>query len=492
MDMRAHFFASHMAYTQSQIQQQQQQSAYLQGTQQQPVARFTQAPAPMQVQPAAPELFNTQYQPQYTTTPNTSPPQAAQILSPPQHAVQHPTHLKPLLQSASPFLGLPAPKQAKRQVNVQEHYRAVALPGATDDTLPAAAAAAAAPVAAAAGVAGLAGAPQQDCGEGLEQAQGAPQGQGQGRAQAQAENDHIIHRHHTPSVTHPTQPSPPPLADPPCPEDPETGILRPDCEPGGAPCIVRPCLHNDWDDVRTRKGSKILRCRLCQRKWKLASASIARCSAFMQGTCPNLLQCAYLHVHKKKSVYSATLDMSPDEMMPPTDELMPPLASPDATPPASPSALIAALRVYCNMPLDPESPVSGSTEQLLELLRKTVLDAPPTPMAVTKGGGLTPAAARQQQQQLAAEDPAGDETPIVRLPPAGVGGTGLAARRAFKKQAVAIPSLETQHRFSSKCSTPTPRVKCVTHNTIIFESPTAGRPTMSVSFEKLREYVQQS
>eukprot|EP01064_Diplonema_japonicum_P031738 TRINITY_DN5768_c4_g1_i1.p1 TRINITY_DN5768_c4_g1~~TRINITY_DN5768_c4_g1_i1.p1 ORF type:complete len:532 (+),score=141.94 TRINITY_DN5768_c4_g1_i1:162-1757(+) len=66
------------------------------------------------------------------------------------------------------------------------------------------------------------------------------------------------------------------------------------------PSVKRPCVHNDWDDVRTRKGSKILRCRTCQRKWKLPSSHVPRCLPFLRGHCPND-SCHLLHVHKKKS-----------------------------------------------------------------------------------------------------------------------------------------------------------------------------------------------
>ena len=65
------------------------------------------------------------------------------------------------------------------------------------------------------------------------------------------------------------------------------------------PSSHRPCIHNDWDDVRTRKGSKILRCRVCQRKWKLPSSSVPRCIHFLRSHCPNET-CQLLHVHKKK------------------------------------------------------------------------------------------------------------------------------------------------------------------------------------------------
>ena len=54
--------------------------------------------------------------------------------------------------------------------------------------------------------------------------------------------------------------------------------------------MTRPCTHNDWDDVRTRKGAKILRCRVCQSKWKLPSARVPRCSPFLSGHCEKYVQ----------------------------------------------------------------------------------------------------------------------------------------------------------------------------------------------------------
>eukprot|EP01063_Lacrimia_lanifica_P032134 TRINITY_DN5436_c0_g3_i1.p1 TRINITY_DN5436_c0_g3~~TRINITY_DN5436_c0_g3_i1.p1 ORF type:complete len:563 (+),score=193.40 TRINITY_DN5436_c0_g3_i1:64-1752(+) len=62
-----------------------------------------------------------------------------------------------------------------------------------------------------------------------------------------------------------------------------------------------PCKHNDWDDVRTRKGAKILRCRVCQSKWKLPSARVPRCSPFLSGHCERGNGCPLVHVHKRKS-----------------------------------------------------------------------------------------------------------------------------------------------------------------------------------------------
>eukprot|EP01059_Diplonema_ambulator_P006693 TRINITY_DN1630_c0_g2_i1.p1 TRINITY_DN1630_c0_g2~~TRINITY_DN1630_c0_g2_i1.p1 ORF type:complete len:144 (+),score=28.29 TRINITY_DN1630_c0_g2_i1:96-527(+) len=63
---------------------------------------------------------------------------------------------------------------------------------------------------------------------------------------------------------------------------------------------VRPCEHNDWDDVRTRNGFKVLRCRVCQGRWKLPSRSVPRCMAFLHDKCDDGSSCGLLHVRKKK------------------------------------------------------------------------------------------------------------------------------------------------------------------------------------------------
>ena len=298
---------------------------------------------------------------------------------------------------------------------------------------------------------------------------------------------HLIHKHHSKSnIIHPPQPMPPPVSDPPAPEDPQEGILQRRCRPGGAPSVDRPCLHNDWDDVRTRKGSKILRCRLCQRKWKLQSSTVARCASFLQNICPNGLQCAYLHVHKKKS-HSTSLDMQ-------MDEFMPPLASPEATPPASPNALLAALRDYVMRPAmgAPESPVQTDTSELVEMLRMAGLGCvsdPPTPASTTASNR-----GRSRHGSLKGEYADGSSlppSPIHRRPhsagqasspsnKAASPGPGLAARRAFAKQAVAIPTSAA------------PVVKCITPSGVLFISPTAGPSgelVTGLSFEQIRDYV---
>jgi len=53
-------------------------------------------------------------------------------------------------------------------------------------------------------------------------------------------------------------------------------------EPSKPPSSQRPCDHNTWDDVRTRRHAKMLRCRVCQAKWRLPSTSVPRCRAFFR------------------------------------------------------------------------------------------------------------------------------------------------------------------------------------------------------------------
>ena len=62
----------------------------------------------------------------------------------------------------------------------------------------------------------------------------------------------------------------------------------------------RPCNHNRWDDVRSRNGIKVLRCRVCQEQFKIPSYKVPRCLPFLQeGECSRV-NCELLHVHKKK------------------------------------------------------------------------------------------------------------------------------------------------------------------------------------------------
>eukprot|EP00754_Rhynchopus_humris_P024723 Rhum_TRINITY_DN14912_c12_g1::Rhum_TRINITY_DN14912_c12_g1_i1::g.128287::m.128287 len=80
--------------------------------------------------------------------------------------------------------------------------------------------------------------------------------------------------------------------------------------PSGDGTLVRPCGHNDWDDVRQRKGVKVLRCRVCNVSWrwprgaKRGDKGLERCIEFLNNRCtepgPN---CPLLHIRRfKKSL----------------------------------------------------------------------------------------------------------------------------------------------------------------------------------------------
>eukprot|EP01061_Rhynchopus_euleeides_P018161 TRINITY_DN3000_c0_g2_i1.p1 TRINITY_DN3000_c0_g2~~TRINITY_DN3000_c0_g2_i1.p1 ORF type:complete len:607 (+),score=180.82 TRINITY_DN3000_c0_g2_i1:201-2021(+) len=67
---------------------------------------------------------------------------------------------------------------------------------------------------------------------------------------------------------------------------------------------TRPCDHNSWDDVRSRNGVKVLRCRECQKQFKLPSYKVPRCLQFLQEGLCHRTNCHLLHVHKKKKPIS--------------------------------------------------------------------------------------------------------------------------------------------------------------------------------------------
>eukprot|EP01059_Diplonema_ambulator_P010650 TRINITY_DN2066_c1_g1_i10.p2 TRINITY_DN2066_c1_g1~~TRINITY_DN2066_c1_g1_i10.p2 ORF type:complete len:191 (+),score=59.42 TRINITY_DN2066_c1_g1_i10:186-758(+) len=86
-------------------------------------------------------------------------------------------------------------------------------------------------------------------------------------------------------------------------------------EQGGSDDTVRPCQHNDWDDVRTRNGFKVLRCRICQGRWKLPSRSVPRCMAYLHDHCGEGVKCGLLHVRRKKSNIYERYDMFGDAVL---------------------------------------------------------------------------------------------------------------------------------------------------------------------------------
>eukprot|EP00755_Sulcionema_specki_P000844 Sspe_Gene.3164::Locus_1039_Transcript_1_1_Confidence_1.000_Length_1850::g.3164::m.3164 len=62
-----------------------------------------------------------------------------------------------------------------------------------------------------------------------------------------------------------------------------------------------PCTHNNWDNVRVKKGMFGLRCRTCQKPWKVQAKSISKCPAFWNGYCPSGDHCPLPHIHRYKN-----------------------------------------------------------------------------------------------------------------------------------------------------------------------------------------------
>eukprot|EP00659_Diplonema_papillatum_P014092 gene14092-21574_t len=96
---------------------------------------------------------------------------------------------------------------------------------------------------------------------------------------------------------------------------------------------VCPCDHNDWDNVRVKKGHLTLRCRVCQKQWKTEPEKIRKCLAFFQGTpCPQGAHCPLPHVHRKKQSLAKRIAVHGDVVRQPSandmddsDEELPPL-----------------------------------------------------------------------------------------------------------------------------------------------------------------------
>eukprot|EP01062_Namystynia_karyoxenos_P082638 TRINITY_DN9341_c0_g1_i1.p1 TRINITY_DN9341_c0_g1~~TRINITY_DN9341_c0_g1_i1.p1 ORF type:complete len:260 (+),score=29.90 TRINITY_DN9341_c0_g1_i1:70-849(+) len=76
----------------------------------------------------------------------------------------------------------------------------------------------------------------------------------------------------------------------------EEGVAGPCCP--HVPC-TRPCEHNIWSDLRTRKGTKVLLCKVCFAKWRICvcRCSEDRCAAFRaRGSCPDGSSCPMIHI----------------------------------------------------------------------------------------------------------------------------------------------------------------------------------------------------
>ena len=67
--------------------------------------------------------------------------------------------------------------------------------------------------------------------------------------------------------------------------------------------FAQPCAHNSWDNVRLVKKWMTLRCRVCQRQFKIDTETLAetKCDRFqLEGGCFAGDACTKLHIHRKK------------------------------------------------------------------------------------------------------------------------------------------------------------------------------------------------
>ena len=69
----------------------------------------------------------------------------------------------------------------------------------------------------------------------------------------------------------------------------------------GTPCDrPRPCLHNQWDNLRAKRETVALRCRICQSQWKTYTLRESKCPDFSNNNCPRGDECTKVHVFRFK------------------------------------------------------------------------------------------------------------------------------------------------------------------------------------------------
>ena len=83
--------------------------------------------------------------------------------------------------------------------------------------------------------------------------------------------------------------------------------------PSQAP--ARPCSHNNWDNVRARKGAVTLRCRTCQAQWRVMLQTVRRCPHFDTGRCNKNENCPKLHVHRSKQSLNERVQSFGDQVL---------------------------------------------------------------------------------------------------------------------------------------------------------------------------------
>eukprot|EP01062_Namystynia_karyoxenos_P027396 TRINITY_DN2102_c0_g1_i2.p1 TRINITY_DN2102_c0_g1~~TRINITY_DN2102_c0_g1_i2.p1 ORF type:complete len:249 (+),score=26.62 TRINITY_DN2102_c0_g1_i2:99-845(+) len=62
----------------------------------------------------------------------------------------------------------------------------------------------------------------------------------------------------------------------------------------------QPCTHNNWDNVRMKDYISNLRCRDCQKIWKVHCAYRDRCADFDAGKCDLGPLCPHTHINRRK------------------------------------------------------------------------------------------------------------------------------------------------------------------------------------------------
>eukprot|EP01064_Diplonema_japonicum_P011233 TRINITY_DN184_c1_g1_i10.p1 TRINITY_DN184_c1_g1~~TRINITY_DN184_c1_g1_i10.p1 ORF type:complete len:304 (+),score=60.11 TRINITY_DN184_c1_g1_i10:56-913(+) len=70
------------------------------------------------------------------------------------------------------------------------------------------------------------------------------------------------------------------------------------------PTYDRPCLHNNWDPVRVKRGNSLLRCRVCGSQWKLPVQKVSRCRRYLSDGCNKGSLCTALHVNGRKLTHA--------------------------------------------------------------------------------------------------------------------------------------------------------------------------------------------
>eukprot|EP01061_Rhynchopus_euleeides_P041224 TRINITY_DN7146_c0_g1_i1.p3 TRINITY_DN7146_c0_g1~~TRINITY_DN7146_c0_g1_i1.p3 ORF type:complete len:195 (+),score=86.45 TRINITY_DN7146_c0_g1_i1:328-912(+) len=74
------------------------------------------------------------------------------------------------------------------------------------------------------------------------------------------------------------------------------------CESPNSPRVDRPapCCHNQWDNLRAKRDTVALRCRVCQSQWKTHTLRQNKCPDFTNNNCPRGDACSMVHVFRFK------------------------------------------------------------------------------------------------------------------------------------------------------------------------------------------------